>query len=599
MKALPKWDLTNIYSSLESEDYLSALEQLQDLKQSIVELAKSQPHQEQEEAAWLKRYLMLSNSFNDLWSNLYAFAYMHFSTNTADFAAVNAMNKLDEIQAQVKSSLVIFREKLSQLSSNLASLMAFEPELKKYTFVISEQLLWRSYQLSANEEELAQDLLRCSAELWSRLQEAISSNLTAVWDARKKIKKTITELRALAFADKREVRKKAFLLEKKLWQSMQTPLAFSLNGVKGFTVVLNKRRSFTNVVEQSLFQARLSRRALEALLTSLHNALPDFRHYFRLKARALGLPRLAFFDLFAPLNRRQRKWEFSQACDFIVSQFGNFSKELANFARRAFEKNWIDADPRQGKVGGAYCISLSLKKESRILCNFSGDFNSVTTMAHELGHAYHHEVLKHLPALLRDYPMTLAETASIFAENLVFEGALKELGQTEKIGALEHFLQDAAQIVVDILSRYLFEKRVCDERSQRELSPEEICNLMLEAQRETYGDALDPKYLHPYMWAAKSHYYRPEMPFYNYPYAFGLLFGLALFNRFKEEGKSFTQRYKTLLQKTGCTTCQELTQELGFDIEKADFWESAMAIIRQRIQDFEQMLLSKAERNAR
>lgn len=598
MKALPKWDLKNIYASFESEDYLAALEQLKSLKQNIVELAKSQPRQEQEEAAWLKRYLTLSNSFSDLWSTLYAFAYMRFSTNTADFAAVNAMNKLDEIQAPVKSSLVIFREKLAQLSS-LASLIAIEPELKPYTFVISEQLLWCSYQLSANEEELAQDLLRCTTELWSRLQEAISSNLTALWDARKKITKTITELRALAFAPKREVRKKAFRLEKKLWQSMQTPLAFSLNGVKGFTVVLGQRRAFPNLVEQSLLQARLSRPALEALLSSLHNALPDFRHYFRLKAQALGLPRLAFFDLFAPLNTSQRKWEFNQACDFIVSQFGNFSKELADFARKAFEKNWIDAAPRQGKVGGAYCISLPLKQESRVLCNFSGDFNSVTTMAHELGHAYHHEVLKQLPALLRDYPMTLAETASIFAENLVFEGALKEFSHAEKLGALEHFLQDAAQIVVDILSRYLFEKRLCAERSQRELSPEEICNLMLEAQRETYGDALDPKYLHPYMWAAKSHYYRPELPFYNYPYAFGLLFGLALLSRFKEEGKSFAKRYKSLLQKTGCATCQELAQELGFNIEKADFWESAMAIIRQRIQDFEQIVLSKAKRSAR
>lgn len=597
MKNLPRWELSSVYPAFESPQFQTGLEELAKLKEEIVKLGKNLPKQAGEEPVWIRHYLEFFNRFQDLFDNLYAFAYMRFSTDTADFSAVNAMNLLDEIRIPVQSSLVWFRNKLANLTSSIASCMAAEPELRQYSFFIGEQLFLRSRQMSQEEEELAMDLLRTGGDLWSRLQETVTSALSAVWDAKRKIVKTVTELRSLASDPKREKRKKAFLLEKRLWESVKTPLAFSINGVKGFTVILARRRRYQDCVERSLVRARVSRPALEALVSAMKDSLPDFRRYFRAKAARLKLPRLAFYDLFAPLPGKQKKWSFVEARAFILKQFALFSDELAAFGRRAFDNGWIDAAPRKGKVGGAYCISLPVTRESRVLCNFSETFGAVTTIAHELGHAWHHHVLRDLSAIHRDYPMTLAETASIFAENLIFEGALKTFPKTEKAAALEHFLQDAGQIIVDILSRYLFESRLCEARTTRELSADELCGLMTDVQKETYGDALDPKSLHPYMWAVKSHYYRPELPFYNYPYAYGLLFGLGLFARFREEGKRFAATYKKMLEKTGCMTCADLAKDLGFDIEKRDFWESGLGLIRTRIDEFEMIAAPKRNKS--
>jgi pepF/M3 family oligoendopeptidase len=589
MSTLPRWDLSVIYPTLDSADYQEDLAGLTRLKEEILSLCRSRPRQANEEPQWLKHYIRLYNQFHDLFDTLYAYAYLHFSVTTTDYAAVNSMNRLDEIRIPVKSSLIDFRNITAGLQTSVAECLQAEPELKEYSFFIEEQLFLRSRQMTLDEEELAMDLLRTGGELWGRLQEAVSSTLKAPWDKRTGNTKTVTELRSLASDPKRATRKKAFLLECDLWESMKIPLAFSINGVKGFTVILDKKRHFKDTIERSLLQARISRPVLDSLIETMKESLPDFRRYFKAKANILGIPSLAFFDIFAPLREKSKKWSFNEAGNFIVEQFGRFSDELADFTREALDASWIDPEPKAGKVGGAYCISLPLKKESRILCNFNESFSGVTTIAHELGHAFHHHVLAGASSIHRDYPMTLAETASIFSENIVFEGALITFPKSLKTDALEHFLQDTAQVIVDIYSRYLFESRLFAARRTGEISAEELCAMMAGAQEETYGDALDKKYRHPYMWAVKGHYYRPELPFYNYPYAFGLLFGLGLFARYREEGCRFADTYKSILRKTGRMTCVDLTRELGFDIESKGFWESGLSLIRSRIDEFEKI----------
>ena len=243
------------------------------------------------------------------------------------------------------------------------------------------------------------------------------------------------------------------------------------------------------------------------------------------------------------------------------------------FCWDAFAKNWIDAEPVPGKVGGAFCVSFPLAGESRILCNFTGTMNDVSTIAHELGHAYHHEVLKNDEAALRQYPMTLAETASIFSENIVSSGLDASAGEEERLQVTELFLQDCSQVIVDILSRFYFERSVFERRSESELSAEEFCSLMLDAQKAAYGDAVEQSELHPYMWAVKSHYYNADLSYYNYPYAFGLLFGLGLFSLYRKEGSAFSKKYNTVLKASGCANAVDVAGKAGFDIEEGRFLE--------------------------
>jgi pepF/M3 family oligoendopeptidase len=397
----------------------------------------------------------------------------------------------------------------------------------------------------------------------------------------------LVELRALAFDKDRSIREKAFKLELEGWKSVETPLSFAINGVKGFSIGLNYRRNFKNTLERSILQGRITPKTLDALIGVMTDALPVFRKYLKTKARALGLPRLAFYDLFAPLGKGLKPWPYPDAAAFIVEMFIRFSPDLGAFAARALEQGWIDAEPRAGKIGGAYCIDIPKTRECRIFCNYDRSISSVTTLAHELGHAYHHEVLKDESAIHRSYPMTLAETASIFAETVVFEGALQTAAAESRLTLVENYLQDATQVIVDILSRFLFERDLFDRRENGDLSPEELSELMLKAQETAYGDALDEKALHPYMWAVKGHYYRQDLGFYNFPYAFGLLFGLGLYARYRKEGPGFAETYKKILKSTGKGTAVDVARKAGFDIEGPGFWQAGIETIAEYEKQFE------------
>jgi len=280
----------------------------------------------------------------------------------------------------------------------------------------------------------------------------------------------------------------------------------------------------------------------------------------------------------------ERHFSLAEAEDFILHQFGQFSGRLAGLAERAFANRWIDAQPRAGKRGGAFCMWVPGVRESRVLCNFDGSLDQLLTIAHELGHAFHNECAAGLLPLQTLTPMTLAETASTFCETLVTEAALAHAtSPAEELSILETFLIGATQVVVDITSRFMFEQEVFERRAQAELSADDFCEIMLRAQRATYGDGLDERCLHPYMWAWKPHYYRSELAFYNYPYAFGLLFGTGLYALYQARGPAFVADYEALLAGTGLAAPAELAARFGIDIRQPQFWRDSLAVIERRI----------------
>jgi oligoendopeptidase F len=583
----PRWQLESIYPGFDSEEYSSAQRELAELSASLQGMLID-GSAESGGIAWLERVLSAFDAAYGLYRNLEGYVYCAFSVNTRDARTVRELNGLEKAALPLKDAEVRFRNELRTVAGLLPEWVGRSESCSRFQFFLDEQLKLAERQMSVPEENLASDLMRAGGDAWGRLQDTILSNLSWPWDGDER--KTVVELRSLAMNPDRGIREKAYTKELEAWKSMEIPIAAALNGVKGFTVTLDKRRSYESSIDHATRLSRISQATLDALVASIETNLQLFRRYLKAKAAMLGIARCAFYDLFAPVGSTDRTFSFAEASDFVVTQFAGFSAELGDFGRNAVARGWMDAEPRPGKTGGAYCQFLPVARESRVLLNFDGTFDSLFTMAHELGHGYHGLVLKDLPHLLQDYPMTTAETASIFCETIVFNGAMSKATEAEKLAILETYLQGATQVLVDILSRYQFESAVFERRSNGELSPDELCGLMLEAQRATYGDGLDEEKLHPYMWAVKPHYYSPEQAFYNFPYAFGLLFGLALYAQYQEQPDGFADRYRALLELTGQATANDVTKQAGFDIESLEFWQSGIDIIGDRVSEFESLV---------
>jgi len=358
-----------------------------------------------------------------------------------------------------------------------------------------------------------------------------------------------------------------------------------MNGIKGETNLLAGKRGWPSPVAMACFNANIDVQTLDALMTAAHESFPSFRRYLQAKARMLSLEKLAWFDMFAPTGGKERSWEYREASRFVKQSFATYSDKMAEFAQSMFDDDRIDAEPRGGKRDGAYCMGVP-PNDSLIMMNFKAAFGSVSTLAHELGHGYHNLCLQKRTILQRGTPMTLAETASIFCETIIRQAVLSgDFDGAEKLSVLEASLQGSCQVVVDITSRFLFEKAVFKKRGDRELSAEEFCSAMVKAQKETYGDGLDPEFLHPYMWAVKPHYYGSS--FYNFPYMFGLLFGLGLYAIYEQDRAAFKARYDDLLSSTGLDDAATLAQRFGIDIRTPNFWRGSLALIGKDVERFE------------
>ena len=589
---LPTWDLDPVFPGFGSEEYSAAKSKAAMLAADALVFfgGSAEPARDEDTKTWLEKALAINDELGSLCETLSAYTYARFSTATRDPEALSELNAVEELMLPAKKADVLYKNALAARKEALGKILAADPGLAPFAYHLREELFLQSRQMSPELEDLAEDLGRSGADAWSRLQESVSSNSSALWDEAKGERKTVIELRNLAFDPDRAVREKAFGLELAVWKSVEIPMASALNGVKGATNSLNSRRGWKDALEKSTAQARISPATLDALISAMETSLPAWRRYLKAKARALGLPSLAFYDLFAPVEKKgvplpTFSWEDTRG--FIRDKFSSFDPAMGAFAAKAFDSSWIDARPREGKVGGAYCTDFPVAKTARVLCNFDGSFSSVSTVAHELGHAWHHECIIGQPYALTQYPMTLAETASIFAETIVSEAALAKAGPAERLSLVEMHLQDGCQVIVDILSRFYFEKAVMAERRSAELGPERFCSMMLDAQSRTYGEGLDPEKRHPYMWAVKGHYYIPSLSFYNFPYAFGQLFGLGLYERYKAEGPAFARVYRELLAGTGSASAVEVTRKAGFDIETPDFWLSALSVFERQVGEFE------------
>ena len=592
---LPRWDMTVVYPSLESPEFIAGFAAVQAAVNSLRDLFDAekidlQPHHAVD-AARIAIFEHVTPQFNAVlgeFETLGAYITAFITTDSRDAVAQARLSELQLTQSTLAQLDTRFTAWLG--SMDVEALITQSQLAADHAYTLRKAKIQATHLMSPAEEALAAELGLTGGSAWEKLYDTVVSQISVSVEIDGQMQESpMSKVRNMAFSPDRAVRKRGYEAELQAWEHHAEPLAAALNSIKGQVNTLSKKRGWDSALDAAIFGASIDRATLEAMMGAARESFGDFRRYLHIKAQALGIPKMAFYDIFAPVGGGDRTWDFATAESFILEHFGSFSEKMRTYAQRAFRERWIDAEPRAGKRGGAFCMSLRAD-ESRILTNFDPSYEGVSTLAHELGHGYHNINLAHRTALQRATPMTLAETASIFCETLAREAALKNASRAEQLEILEASIQGSCQVVVDITSRFLFESRVFEQRQQRELSVAELCEIMLAAQRETYGDGLDDTQLHPYMWAAKGHYYSPDLSFYNFPYMFGLLFGLGLFARYQHDAETFKRGYDALLASTGMADAATLAAQFAIDLHSPAFWRGSFDVLRADINRFEQLV---------
>jgi len=588
----PHWDLSNVYPSLESKEFESAVgeskAQLDAYEKFLTELISkvnaSTPAAEL--GVLLGEAIDRTNKLYNLMGTTISYIQSFVATDSRNTLAMRKLSEYEMVLVRARILGTKFQTWVGKLAPVLEAAIETNQTCHEHAFHLMKTARQARYLMSDAEETLAAELSLSGSNAWSKLQGTITSQVTVDFELDGEVKKLpMAALINLQQTHPDEaVRRRAYETELKAWDAVREPLAACMNGVKGFTNVLNKHRGRDDALHSAIDEANIDRLTLEAMLAAMEKSFPAFRRYFKTKARRLGKEKLAWWDLFAPLGSSEKKYTWKEARAFILETFNKFMPDLATFAERAFDNHWIDAEIREGKDGGGFCMAIMRVKESRVLCNFQGSLSDVLVIAHELGHAFHSECAFKAgkTELQMETPMTLAETASIMCETIVLEALLAQSANPqEELAILERGLVGDAQVIVDIFSRYLFEKEVFTRREKSELSVDDLCDAMERAQKATYGDGLDENYLHKYMWAWKSHYYATS--FYNFPYAFGLLFGTGLYAIYQQRGPAFLRDYTNLLASTGEASAADLAARFEIDIRSLKFWEDSLAEIVKKI----------------
>ena len=579
-----KWDLSKLYASFDDPAFLNDVQDLKRTADEAVDMARSMAVTVPALEGMIRKLERLTT----LAVKTMSFAQLTLAADAGCEPAMAAYARLMPIMNRTEEAGSALSAKLGPVE-NLDDLIARSKLLTAHAFLLRKSREDAKHVIDPALEPTVLKMQMTGGSAWEQLRDQLDANhlVDVMLDGETRTL-PLSAVRGMANSPDAAVRRTAYEAELAAYPKLEIPMAACLNGIKGEALTLCELKHFDSVLNMALDSANMDRATLDALLQAMEESLPMFRRYFRLKARLLGYDGgLKWYDLFAPVGEMKSGYTPEDARALLVKEFGAFSPRMADMMNRAFDERWIDMFPREGKSGGAFCSGVHPLGVSYVLANFEGSYGSVSTLAHELGHAYHNECMRDVPILMSDYPMPLAETASIFNETLLAQRVLERADKPARIAMLEQQLSDAAQVIVDIYSRFLFESEVVARRADTTLSPRELCQIMLDAQKKTYGDGLDPECMHPYMWACKSHYYSTGVHFYNFPYAFGQLFAVGVYALYRQKGAAFLPDYEQLLRDAGSGDVREVAASVGIDVADVNFWRSSLKVFEEKLNELE------------
>ena len=574
------WDLTVFYKDFDDPEFKDDLARL---PKEIDAFTAAIAAPAEDEVKKLVSLVHQEEALSNLFERLSLMIELTLSVDANNKAANAAMAPL--MRAVMGSSLAsnAFSRYLASLE-NLDAIIDADDELKARAFALREAAEDAKHQLPEALEKPVLKMQLSGGEAFSHLRDKLDATLLVDYDG-KQI--PLSAVRALAYDGDADTRRRAYEAELASYKKIELPMSFCLNNLKAEGETMAALKGYKGVLDMALAHSRMDEKTLEAMWTAIREALPGLREYFKAKGRLLGHENgLPFYDLFAPVGQSTRTYTVEEARALLLDLFGKFCPEMGEMMRTAFDEGWIDMYPREGKSGGAFCSGYYAKNISRVMTNFAGSASDVSTLAHELGHAFNNRMLHHKPIMMTETPMPLAETASTFNETLLISQLLKTATPEEELTLLDSCLTEQTQTMVDIYSRFLFEQKVVTAQADHALDVDELKETMLWAQEQSYGDGLDPEYRHPYMWACKSHYYSTGVHFYNFPYAFGGLFARGLYARYEKEGEAFVPVYCDLLSRFGSDTIANVTASVGIDVTTPDFWREAVESVLVQVRRF-------------
>ena len=571
------WNLENIYRGFDDPAFIRDRQQLEERVQEFAAFTGTLS-----DAGDIRKGVSLQEEISVLVEKLATYTNLRQAANTKDPESASQMGRILDIYSGLAAPQAAFETWASNLPE-LMDVVERDPNLREYRFLFANMKENSRHLLPGLGEEIMAKMAISGSGAWSDLHGYVTSTVPVSYRDQTI---NLSAVRNLAYDPDPQVRKDAYAAELACYGQIQAPVAFALNSIKLETLTDCRLRGYASPLARTLKQSHMSEKTLHAMFSAIEKYLPKFRQYLKVKAKALGHSAgLPWYDLFAPMGSSSAKITVEEARDYLLRVFSGFDAELADMIREAFENEWIDFYPRDGKSGGAFCAGIQSMGESRILANFDGAFTDIITLGHELGHAFHNRCIQDQKPLNQEYSLPLAETASTFNECVVMAAAIRDAEDPgEKMALIESQLQDATQIICDIYSRFLFEKAVFENRPEQFMDADTLCDMMVCAQKQSYGDGLDENYLHPYMWVCKSHYYGPT--FYNFPYAFGGLFARGLYAQYEKAGNAFVSQYKELLKTTTVACAEDVAKVANIDLTEEAFWADGLQMIADQIDLF-------------
>ena len=591
MTVSDRWDLESIFAggsvSAAFRDFVAALERD---AAAVGERVRGLGQGAQD--AELRAVLLDVQAVDQRLDEAISFAECLRAQDAADAAAGQWIGRLDAVGASLKALGAALSAFTAGLPDERWQALAGGPELRPVAFLLDRERDLARRKMDAATEGLVEELATDGYHAWDRQYTTLAGSLRAEVDiGGERRRLSMGQLTARMEEPARADRKAAFDALEAAWRPVADLAAGALNGQAGFRLTWYRHRGWESVLDEPLYLNRMEARSLEAMWAAVEDAAPRLVPYLQAKAGLIGAGAPCWYDLQAPVGAEEGRLSFQAAADLILDCFQAHDPDLRAFCRRAFDGRWIEAADREGKAAGGFCTTLPLRRETRIFMTHGGTFGGATTLAHELGHAYHAWLLRDRPYYATSYPMTLAETASTFCEGLLISSALDRTADAGvRLRLLDRVLEEALTMLMNLRSRFLFEIDFYRRRPDGPLTAAELDEMMVSAQRRAYCGALAADGWHPLFWASKLHFYFTDVPFYNFPYVAGYLLASGLAARADAEGPGFAADYRRLLADTGVMTCEDLARRhLGVDLGQPEFWQAAIDRPLSHVGEFVQL----------
>ena len=576
-----EWSLDTLYKGYDDPNFLEDIEKLKEWKIGLSNVC--QTLQEEENEVKLHKGLSLLEQIRDYTYRLKMYTQLRLSVDSNNEQNSTWSYTVNNLCADIS----YYESKLWNIIiniENLKDLIERDEKAKKYEFILNEKIQKCKYDLNDKQEQILSMVYLTSLKAFSDMYYALTGNAKAKFRGESL---PLTKVKNMCHDTSSEVRKEAFLAELKAYEAIAEPLSFAISAIKSQQLKEARLRGYKDPLEKMLMDSRMNKKTLDVMMDSIESYLPKFRTYLKKKANLLGYDHgLPWYEIYATLGECNFNFSIGECNEYILKHFKPVSDNLYQMVKRAFNEDWIDYPTRQGKQPGAFCENLGWIKESRMITNYNNTLSDIVTVAHELGHAFHGMMIENQPILNREYCMPLAETASTFNENIIYNTLAADMDEYNRLLVIDTQLSALCQNILDIYARFQFEKSVFEHVEKGFLNASQLCELMKKALLKSFGDGLDPNYLHPYRWITKVHYYIPDIAYYNFPYTFGALFSRGLYAKYKEEGYSFIPKYEALLQATTINTVEDVAAIADIDLTTDKFWKQSLQSIVDQMNEF-------------